>query len=435
MTDLPVKTLSQWLAWLESRHPEVEIDLGLERVQAIAATLGVLTPAPVVITVAGTNGKGSTVAFLEAMLQAGGYRTGVFTSPHFLRFNERIRVNGQMVADDALCSAFARINACPGACELTYFEFATLAALLCFMDQPLDYVVLEVGLGGRLDATNVVSSHVAVITSIGLDHQDWLGDTLEAIGAEKAGIIRYQQPVVFGGQSMPETIARRSIELEAPLFRRGLEFSASGQQSGWRWRGLDALGREQVFENLPWPGLELDNAATALQALAFLPNTLTRDAIDQGLAMACLPGRAQKLHWCNDAGQSIEVMLDVSHNPHAVEKLASRLQREPAEGQTHAVLGMCKDKDHVGVIDLLAPQVDCWIATAFDSPRALSVAVLEQALTRTDAPVEAIPHVEAAFMAAVNRASSGDRVLVVGSFMTVAAVLAAFERRGITVIS
>ncbi|WP_263079770.1 bifunctional tetrahydrofolate synthase/dihydrofolate synthase [Endozoicomonas sp. Mp262] len=426
----PVKKLSQWLEWLENTRPETDIDLGLERIHKVAESLEVLKPAPFIVTVAGTNGKGSTVALLEAMLLSAGHRVGVFTSPHFLRFNERIRINGEMVADQPLCSAFEQIDQGRGSTGLTYFEFCTLAALICFKEQPLDYVVLEVGLGGRLDATNVVDHDVSVITTIGLDHQDWLGYSLEAIGAEKAGIIRQEKPVVYGALSMPQSIARKGIELEAPLFRRGREFQAVRHDDDWFWSGQTAQGESLELNGLPLPQLELENAATALQVLQFLPDVPDRQSVEQGLVQASLPGRAQKLQWRNASGQLIDVMLDVSHNPQAVEKLAKRLEREPVSGKTHAVLAMCSDKDHVSVIDLLAPWVDGWTATAFDSPRSLSVAVLTKALERTSAEIQTAGSVKDAFISAVDNAVVGDRVLVSGSFMTVADVLAAFEQHG-----
>ena len=421
-------SLPEWLEWLETTHPEHEIELGLERIQSVAMAMDLMNPAPFVITVAGTNGKGSTVALLESILLAAGHKVGVFTSPHFLHFNERVRINGHMTGDQSLCSAFAAVDEGRGSTWLTYFEFCTLAAIRCFKQQPLDYVILEVGLGGRLDATNIIDSDVAVITTIGLDHQDWLGYSLEAIGREKAGIIRQEKPVIYGASEMPDSIRERAIQLDAPLFRRAHEFDATRQGQHWFWAGLTALGDKLEVNGLPLPALELDNAVAALQVLQFLPDAIDNQAMVAGIEQASLPGRAQKLQWRNTSGQLIDVMLDVSHNPQAVERLVARLRHEPVSGKTRAVLAMCSDKDHVSVIDLLSSAVDQWTVTEFDSPRALSVKVLNTALERVSSEVSMANSVADGFLQAVNDSLSGDRVLVVGSFMTVAAVLAMLEQ-------
>ncbi len=429
MSQTSQKSLPQWLEWLENTRPECDIDLGLERIQSVAESMGLLKQNPFVITVAGTNGKGSTVALLEAVLLEAGYKVGVFSSPHFLRFNERIRINGEMIDDSSLCSAFSEIDQVRGQTWLTYFEFSTLAALICFKQQPLDYILLEVGLGGRLDATNIVDHDLAVITSIGLDHQEWLGYSLEAIGGEKAGIIRQDKPVIYGGIEMPRSIANKSIELDAPLYRRGSEFQVVEADGNWSWSGLSSLGETIAINSLPKPVLELDNAATALQVLQFIPDTINQTTIEAGFSRATLPGRMQKLVKRNAQGHDIDVILDVSHNPQAVEKLVARLKKEPASGKTCVILAMCSDKDHVSIIDLLAPQIDCWVITEFDSPRVLSVKVMEKALERlVEADIQVAPNVTQAFTEAVDSAVPGDRVLVTGSFMTVADVLVALEQ-------
>ena len=417
-------TLPQWLEWLETAHPEHEIELGLDRVKRVATDMELLSPALFVITVAGTNGKGSTVALLESILLAAGHKVGVFTSPHFIHFNERVHINGDMIGDQPLCSAFSAIDQGRGSTWLTYFEFCTLAALHCFKQQPLDYVILEVGLGGRLDATNIVDSDVAVITTIGLDHQDWLGYSLEAIGTEKAGIMRSGQPIIYGALEMPASIQKRAIDLEAPLYRLGHEFGGELRGDTWFWFGVSNLGCQVEANGLPVPVLELDNAMTALQVLQFLPESVEQQAIVAGLESASLPGRAQKLKWVNEAGHSIDVMLDVSHNPQAVKRLAANLAKNVLTGKTRAVMAIANDKDHVSILDLLASQIDHWVITEFDSPRALSVTVLNKALERVASSVTVASSVIDAFHQAVNASAPGDRVLVTGSFMTVADILA-----------
>ncbi|WP_330925211.1 bifunctional tetrahydrofolate synthase/dihydrofolate synthase [Candidatus Sororendozoicomonas aggregata] len=420
--------LSQWLRWLENTHPEQEMDFGLDRIRVIAEVMGLLRPSPFVITVAGTNGKGSTAAILEAILRANGHTVGVFTSPHFLRFNERIRVNGEAVADQPICEAFNAIHACRGATVLTYFENAFLAALYCFALQPLDYLILEVGLGGRLDAVNVIDPDVSVMTTIGLDHQDYLGYSLEAIGKEKAGIMREGRPTIYGDQSMPFSVLEKSLAVKAPLFRRGHEFRVEQKGEQWFWSGQSAEGGRIEHNGLPLPALELDNAATALQALQFLPMPVTRTSIEAGLKAVTLVGRAQRLQWRNASGQLIDVLLDVSHNPQAVERLANQLKRADVTGKIHAVWAMYSDKDHVSVIDLLSAQIHRWTIAALDSPRGLSVAALGGALSRAQALINTASDVVSGFHQAVNEAEPGDLVLVGGSFMTVAAVMSLVEK-------
>jgi dihydrofolate synthase/folylpolyglutamate synthase len=315
-------TLAEWLAYLETLHAR-PIAMGLERVGAVHARLGLSFDVPVIV-VGGTNGKGSTCAFLEAMLRAGGYRVGLYTSPHLSRYNERVRIDGKAAEDSALVAAFAiveqaRTQASP-ATPLTYFEFGTLAALVLFRQAALDVLVLEVGLGGRLDAVNLVDPHVAVITTIDLDHQEFLGDTRAAIGAEKAGILRAGRPAVCGDPDPPATVIEHAARLGAPLYRIGREYGYVDERTQWRYRGPggDRFG-------LPIPALrgryQLANAATAIAALGSLAERLPLDAgaVRGGLAQVTLAGRFQVL-----PGRPV-IVLDVAHNPHAARALAATL--------------------------------------------------------------------------------------------------------------
>lgn len=420
-------TLSHWLHWLEAMIPENKIELGLERIQRVADAMGLRVLAPFVITVTGTNGKGSTLALLEAILLAAGYTVGVMSSPHLVRFNERVRLNGVDANDQLLCSAFSAINEGRCGSQLSYFEFITLVAAHCFKQETLDVVILEVGMGGRLDAVNVFDCDIAVITTIGLDHQEYLGNSLEAIGREKAGIMRMGKPVVFGDHWMPASIREYSNKLGAELFQRGNEFDVLEQNADWRWCGLSASGERLIIDKLPIPKLELDNAATALQALKLMPEPIKVEAVANGIARARLSGRGQKLQWRNEAGLLINVILDVSHNPQAVERLTALLEKDPCVGKTYAILAMCKDKDYDRVIGLLEPQVQSWTATTFDSSRALTARELSVAIEgRTTAEVFVSNDIAAGFTDTVNKALPDDRVLVIGSFRVVAAILALF---------
>ncbi|MDD7804548.1 MAG: Mur ligase family protein, partial [Endozoicomonas sp. (ex Botrylloides leachii)] len=299
-----------------------------------------------------------------------------------------------------------------------------LAALHCFTKQSLNIVILEVGLGGRLDATNIIDSDVAVITTIGLDHQDWLGYSLDAIGREKAGIMRPQRPVVYGAIDMPSSIQKHATELNAPLYRRGLAFDGGENKDNWFWSGLSTVGNSVKEQDLPIPKLELDNAITALQVLQFLPQPVSHQQIILGLEKAALPGRAQTIQWRNKKGYLIDVVLDVAHNPQAAERLAAFLHKTKKTGKTTAVFAIASDKDRISVLDLLKPHINHWFITAFDSPRALSLAVLTKTLEQIDAEFTPSKNVIEGFTQAVNQSAQEDRVLVTGSFMTVAKVLA-----------
>ena len=413
-------TLAEWLAWQETLHP-LAIDLGLERVAAVARDLDLLTPVCPVITVAGTNGKGSSVALLDAILRAAGYRVGTYTSPHLLRYNERIRIDGDMASDAAICRAFARVDAARGERSLTYFEFGTLAALCLFAEAGLDVMVLEVGLGGRLDAVNILDADVALVTGIDIDHSAWLGSDRDSIGREKAGIFRAGRPAVCGDPTPPASVPDCARALGAHWQGRDGAFSYHRHETDWDWV---SGGCRQA--GLPFPALpgahQLDNAAAVLQVLACLEARLpvTRAALEQGLRSVALPGRFQVFPG------AVERVLDVAHNPQGGRGLARTLAARPVAGRTPGVLAMLADKDVQAFAEPLLPQVDHWYLAGLDVPRGLDAATLQARLEDRIPPGrrELSATVEAAYQHAMARARPGDRVLVCGSFHTVAAVLA-----------
>ena len=426
-------TLDQWLVRVERQHPK-SIDMGLDRVREVAARLGLGRPACHVITVGGTNGKGSTVAFIEAIARAVGWRVGAYTSPHLLAYNERVRVVGHDVDDAALVEAFEAIEAARGDTTLTYFEYGTLAALWLFERAGrefggLDLAILEVGLGGRLDATNIVDPDVAVITTVDLDHQDYLGSDREAIGFEKAGIARSWKPLVLGDDDPPSSVLRHAYAIGASALRIGCDFfiGAAPGEAGqdepadghWRWR-------ETGFQiDLPLPKLaapaQLRNAAVAVAALRALDRPLADDAIGRGIAAADIPGRLQRFE-----RDGVEVLVDVGHNPQAARELAAWLQASPAGGRTHAVYAALGDKDIVGVVAALAAAVDEWhlAGLAEQAPRGADVDAFAERLAGTAAAAgRRHAGVTQALAATLAQARPGDRILAFGSFHTAAAAL------------
>jgi dihydrofolate synthase/folylpolyglutamate synthase len=413
-------TLAEWLAWQETLHPS-EIELGLERVAAVYTRLHPEPPPFIVITVAGTNGKGSSVALLEAILLAAGYRFGAYTSPHLLRYNERVRIDGEPVDDAALIEAFARIDAARGDISLTYFEFGTLAALDLFHGRAPDVALLEVGLGGRLDAVNILDPDVALITAIGIDHTRWLGEDRESIAAEKAGILRPGRPAVFSGRDLPASLAAQAARLEVPLAVAGRDYSCQVTPDGWRWQYADAPPL-----SLPRPALpgahQLDNAGGVLMVLHRLRDRLpvSMQAMRQGLLDVVLAGRFQRIPG------PVEWVLDVAHNPDSMVRLAELLVQRPPAGRTHAILGMLADKNIPASLVPLLPQVDAWIVVPLDSPRSAQAADLGAALRehRPATQILTADGVGQAIDLARGRARPGDRVIVTGSFYTVAAALA-----------
>ena len=417
--NLRFATLTDWLDWQVRLHPK-RMDLGLERVAAVWKRLG---PKPLpfpVITVGGTNGKGSCVAMIEAMTQAAGYRCACYTSPHLLRYNERIRIDGEPVSDAALCETFARIDAARGEIALTYFEFGTLAAFDLFAHERPDLAVLEVGLGGRLDAVNLLDPDVAVVTSIGRDHTDWLGETLDAIAVEKAGIFRFGRPAVMGQRDAPPTLREEAERLGAVPLQLGREFERESADAGWIWAGPQG---ERLA--LPMPALrgafQLDNAAAAITALQSLRECLPMpvNALRIGLQRAQLPGRFQVL-----PGMPTWI-LDVAHNGPAAQALATNLRAFACPGRVRAVLAVLADKEPESIAQPLLNLVDDWYLAQSNDARALPVAQLAARLEGVlpVPPVGCFTGVEAALDAACADSASGDALLVVGSFTTVAQAL------------
>jgi dihydrofolate synthase/folylpolyglutamate synthase len=426
------RTLAEWLDHQQRVHPRA-IELGLERVREVWQRLGAPAPAPVVITVGGTNGKGSTVAFLDAMLAASGKRVGAYTSPHLLRYNERVRVAGADADDAALVDAFERIEAARLAdsttpVALTYFEYGTLAALWIFAQARLDVAVLEVGLGGRLDAVNIIDADAAIVTTIDLDHQDWLGNDRDAIGREKAGIFRAGRPAIVGEADPPTALLEHAALFGADLRRAGCEYAFDEAEPDWRWRA-DAI--ELV---LPRPQLaapcQIGNAAAAIAALYALRDRLGWNpaAIAQGVRSASVGARLQRF-----AGTP-ELVVDVAHNPQAARMLAAWLRQTPIEGRTLAVFGALDDKDIAGIVQALAPCIDAWYLVGLerDSPRGLSAQGLRDRIGTGIAP-DAIASVDGdvarALAHATAQARPGDRVVAFGSFMVAAPALAFAVRR------
>ena len=415
-----MKTLDDWLAHCEQLHPKT-IDMGLDRVRAVAERMGLRFDCPV-FTVAGTNGKGSTCAMLEAILTQAGFRTGLFTSPHLVRFEERCRIRGQNVDASDLVAAFARVESARAEISLTYFEFTTLAILDTLARAGLDAVILEVGLGGRLDAVNIIDTDCAIITRIDIDHAELLGDTREKIGFEKAGILRTGRPAIVSDPVPPQSVIDRATEIGADLWLLGRDFNYSGDKQQWAW-----AGRGRRYAGLAYPALrganQLINASGVLAALTAMRQQLpvTAQAVRNGLALVDLPGRFQVV-----PGQPA-LVLDVAHNPHSVAALALNLDAMGFYPTTHAVFGAMADKDLAPMLHRMDPLVDRWYFTDLPTPRAASGAALQaawQALTqRKDASSAVFSQPLDALHAAAAKAQAADRIVVFGSFYTVGGVL------------
>jgi dihydrofolate synthase / folylpolyglutamate synthase len=416
------RSLEQWLAYQSQLHPRT-IDLGLDRLRQVQSRLGWQQPKVPVITVAGTNGKGSVSAYCASILKAAGHRVGTFTSPHLRDYRERILIHDRLVSAEELVAAFERIEAARGEVALTFFEFNTLAALLAFEAAALDAWVLEVGMGGRLDAVNVVNPDVAVVVSIGYDHQEYLGSTLPAIAREKAGIFREGRPAVLGSSDMPGVVEALALAMGAPLKRPGIEYSFERQGSVWRFHGS-----RWDLPRLPAPGLmgeaQYANAATAIAALEEIAPRLTipATAIARGLKDTRLIARFQVLA---PTRQHVPTwILDVAHNPAAAHVLARNLRDTRGAGRTLAVFGILADKDAEGVAAELRDCVDAWWCVSTDGERARSAQVLAQLVGRqVAAPVELMDSPSAGCEAALAAAKPGDRIVVFGSFHIVGPAL------------
>jgi dihydrofolate synthase/folylpolyglutamate synthase len=414
------KTLAEWLAWQETLHPK-SIDLGLSRVKKVYGQLGRRGKQPFTITIGGTNGKGSCVAMLDAILRQEGYRVGTYTSPHLLRYNERIRIDGESVSDDRICDAFERIERVREETTLSFFEFGTLAALDIFAAADLDVQVLEVGLGGRLDAVNIIDADAALIASIDLDHQDWLGDTRAVIGLEKAGIFRHGRPAVIGDIDAPTAVVQYADEHGVPLSLSGRDFTYEVIGDSWNW-----LGRNIQLTDLPLPALkgnhQLINASAVLEILHRIEDRLpvSPAAIRGGLRNVTLAGRFQYV-----PGR-VPVLLDVAHNPQAVRILADYLRCQFSGKTIQAVFAVMRDKDIHGIVNNIKDLVELWYLAPLKMPRA---ATADQLLPIFDnlgvsAVRSGFPDAVAAFDAAGQSAASDHLVLVFGSFFLVSEYLA-----------
>ena len=421
------KTLLEWLNWQESLHV-TEIDLGLGRVQRVAAEMTLLQPSATIITVAGTNGKGSCIATLEALLLKTGASVGAFTSPHLHRYNERIRINGQNVTDADLCHSFSRINRARQTTSLTYFEFGTLAAIDLFTLNNVDVMLLEVGLGGRLDAVNIMPHDVAVVTSIALDHEAWLGSDVNVIGREKAGIFRAHKPALCADTNAPSSVALVAQECGAEFMSVPSDFSWLLDESKWSWCGRNKDGRFIQFDELPLPKLPLPSVAVAIMAFLHADFDALQnenkvqflfDYLPSILSELSLPGRTQTMTVANRS-----LIFDVAHNPAAALNLSRYLQRNTIVGETWAIVGMMSDKDHLAVFDSLSVSVNHWLTTDLAGVgRAASAIELKNELLANldpDLSVQHFDHVSKALNSALTKSQAEDRIIIFGSFYTVA---------------
>ncbi|MDC1436429.1 bifunctional tetrahydrofolate synthase/dihydrofolate synthase [Gammaproteobacteria bacterium] len=413
--------VSDWLAYLETLHPD-EIELGLDRVRTVAAELNLDFSAKTVITIAGTNGKGSTSCFLESLLRSAGKSTGLYSSPHLLKYNERIRINGICINDSLLCHAFTRVEQARKGNSLTYFEFGTLAALLIFAESELDYIILEVGLGGRLDAVNIIDADLAVITNIALDHTEWLGNTREKIAFEKAGIIRQDQAVIFGEHDIPESLLKQVKLLNAQLYHLSKDFDYQSSANHWVWQGHDQEQKKYRFEiEVPTASL-LDfypsNAAIALQAMLLLGLDIASYNLDVGICHARLSGRFQMLN------RGYTLVLDVAHNPHAAGYLAENIKRYFPKKTIHIVIAMLSNKDVEQTLLKLQEISSSWYVASLKNSRGSEAKILYNNLQiSAQKSVSMFESVQEAFYKAEQNLQANDVLLVTGSFYTVAAVL------------
>ncbi|MBN4053302.1 bifunctional tetrahydrofolate synthase/dihydrofolate synthase [Haliea sp. AH-315-K21] len=413
--------LSAWLTYLETLHPE-EIELGLDRVRLVASKLGLDFSSKTVISIAGTNGKGSTSCFLVSLLQAAGKSTGLYSSPHLLKYNERISINGADVKDSVLCHAFSRIERVRKDISLTYFEFGTLAALLIFAESELDYIILEVGLGGRLDAVNIIDADLALITNIALDHTEWLGDTREKIAFEKAGIIRQGGAVIFGEDDIPESLEKVISSKHARLYQSGKDFECYVSDGNWNWQGqgfkqahcmhVTKIAEASLLDFFP------SNAAMALQAMLLLNIDVTEGMLEQAYKQATLTGRFQIIE------RGYTLVLDVAHNPHAASYLSRNIQRYFPKQNVHILLGMLSNKDSQKTLSSLQGIASSWYVASLENSRGSEAKILYNELQIfAQNRVSLFDSVQEAFHKAEQKMQANDVLLVTGSFYTVADVL------------
>jgi dihydrofolate synthase / folylpolyglutamate synthase len=407
------RNLDEWLSYLENIHC-TEIDMGLERISIVAKKLQINLSFTQVITVAGTNGKGTTCAFLENVLLSKSHSVAVYSSPHIEKFNERLRINRQDIDDNALIHAFEKIEQTRGQISLTYYEYTTLAALIVIMAKRPDFVILEVGLGGRLDATNIIDADIAVITTVDLDHQAFLGDNRESIGFEKAGIMRENQRVVIGDKQPPLSVLGHAEKLKTQLYLRGRDFQVgiSEGKNQWNWQHKDL-----DFSQLPQPHIPVDNIATALMTLILLKVSITQKELVLLVSSTKVPGRTELIT------AHCKVMLDVGHNPLAARYLVEQIKRFSAP-RVHAVVGMLADKDIMNTLKPLQQSVDYWYLASLDVPRGAKAEKLKNHLAKETKKLLTFDNVIDAYKMAISHADESDLILVFGSFFTVAQVKA-----------
>jgi dihydrofolate synthase / folylpolyglutamate synthase len=417
--------LEEWLEYLEQCHPST-IELGLDRITRVAEKLPIGFQDTRIITVGGTNGKGSTVSMLSAILEEGGYTTASYTSPHLLVYNERVKLGKRLATDAQLCQSFAAVEAVRGDSQLTYFEFGTLAALQLFSEYKPDFILLEVGLGGRLDAVNILDPDIAILTNVALDHTDWLGDTRETIGYEKAGIFRKAKPALVGETDIPESVVQFASDTGAKLYANGNSFSA--QQSGeklWAWEGETSEGSRIELDNLPMNDYPLDNCATVVQAVTLAAPEINQLQIAAGLSKAELPGRFQRKEH-----DGVVIILDVAHNPHAAQRLTGKMRAEFPDYSIHLVVAMLADKNYQEVLTINNMLEPHWYVAGIQEDRGLEGKILYNLLS--DAGVDkaqCFDNVTEAYTAAHTAVKSlQDQhkeavILVTGSFFTVSTVL------------
>lgn len=407
-------TMNEWLNWISSIHI-TEIELGLDRVKRVAAKLNLLEPTCPVIIVGGTNGKGSCVAGLEAIYQAAGYKVGAFTTPLLFKYNEQVRICGKLASNEEFCQAFEKIEAARGDISLTPFEFSALSALIICRSYPLDVLILEVGLGGRLDAVNIMDADVAVVTSISIDHVEWLGSTREKIAYEKAGIFRKDKPAVCGDIDPPATLMEYAARIGAPLFCQNKDFRFTEEGKNWSW-----VYQDVQYQHLPFNSLATQNMAVVLMVVTLLQQRLpvARDAIEKGLLGVKILGRIQIID-----GPVVEI-YDVSHNPASVALLAKRLSEMACAGKTHGVFSMLEDKDMAESIRMIKGAIDNWYIAPLKGKRAASSDALMHAFTQVGIHATAFfMKIEEAYDFAVSVALPQDRIVIFGSFRTVADVM------------
>jgi len=418
------RSLSEWLRYIQSVHHR-SIDMTLERPRTVLAKMGLSTSQFVVISVSGTNGKGSSVAMLEEIYIGARYKVGAYTSPHLVLYNERVSINGEPVSDAELCDAFELVEGLRGEVPLTYFEFGTLAAVEIFCNRKVDVALLEVGMGGRLDAVNLFDANVALITAIGIDHVAWLGKDRESIGYEKAGLFRAAAPGICADPDPPQSVRRAAAKVGAKFYQAQIDFHCQMASHNWSWRGPNG-----PLENLPLPldggASQVQNASGALMVLECLSSDLPLSPwhIRQGLTHAKCPGRLQVI-----SGEPLHI-LDVAHNVEAVHLLCEFMKRHVVPGLTFAVVGMLQDKPIESMVAMLVTTVDAWHVGSLNVPRGAQSSVIARAIRGASPAAHIAEHlsVQCAYRAACAAATSGDRIVVFGSFYTVGAIMPCLQQ-------